>query len=86
MNQIRTFLLIAWLMVAFLLWQEWGKEHAPVDAPAATATTSAPRPDGSVGVPVAQAGPVTAPAADHRHFSAHRQVPRPLRLSLAWGR
>ncbi len=25
---------------------------------------------------------VTAPAADHRHLSAHRQVPRLLRLSL----
>ena len=26
---------------------------------------------------------VTAPAADHRHLSTHRQVPRPLRLSLS---
>jgi hypothetical protein len=28
---------------------------------------------------------VTAPAADHRRLSAHRQVPRPLRLSLSLG-
>ena len=28
---------------------------------------------------------VTAPAADHRHLSTHRQVPRPLRLSLSLG-
>lgn len=27
MNQTRTFLLAAWLMVAFLLWREWGNEH-----------------------------------------------------------
>ncbi|MEZ5433324.1 MAG: hypothetical protein R3F31_19615 [Verrucomicrobiales bacterium] len=29
---------------------------------------------------------VTAPAADHHHLSTHRQVPRPLRLSLSLGR
>jgi hypothetical protein len=29
---------------------------------------------------------VTAPAADHHHLSAHRQVPRPLRLPLSLGR
>ena len=34
MNQIRTFLLIAWLMVAFLLWQEWGKEKVASAQPA----------------------------------------------------
>jgi hypothetical protein len=28
---------------------------------------------------------VTAPAADRRHLSTHRQVPRPLRLSLSLG-
>ena len=27
MNQIRTFLVLAWLMVAVLLWMEWGKEQ-----------------------------------------------------------
>ena len=34
MNQIRTFLVIAWLMVAFLLWQEWGKEQEAQQQPA----------------------------------------------------
>ena len=29
MNQTRAFLLIAWLMVATLLWMEWGKFNAP---------------------------------------------------------
>jgi len=28
---------------------------------------------------------VTAPAADHHHLSARRQMPRPLRLSLSLG-
>jgi len=28
---------------------------------------------------------VTAPAADRHHLSTHRQVPRPLRLSLSLG-
>ena len=43
MNQTRVFLILAWLMVAMLLWMEWGKEQAapPAAAPAAvTATTT----------------------------------------------
>ena len=28
MNQTRVFLIFAWLMVAMLLWMEWGKERA----------------------------------------------------------
>ena len=28
MNQTRVFLILAWLMVAMLLWMEWGKEQA----------------------------------------------------------
>ena len=38
MNQTRVFLLFAWLMVATLLWMEWGKEQA---APPATPTPAA---------------------------------------------
>ena len=38
MNQTRVFLIVAWLMVATLLWMEWGKEKS---APAQPATTSA---------------------------------------------
>ncbi|MCY7355410.1 MAG: membrane protein insertase YidC [Lysobacter sp.] len=40
MNQTRVFLIFAWLMVATLLWVEWGKERA-APAPAAEATTAA---------------------------------------------
>ena len=38
MTQTRTFLIFAWLMVATLLWMEWGKEKS---APPASATTTA---------------------------------------------
>jgi YidC/Oxa1 family membrane protein insertase len=42
MNQTRVFLIFAWLMVATLLWMEWGKEAAapPATAETAQATTS----------------------------------------------
>jgi len=35
MNQTRTFLILAWLMVAVLLWMEWNKEQVAPPAPAA---------------------------------------------------
>ncbi|WP_303748126.1 membrane protein insertase YidC [Stenotrophomonas pigmentata] len=38
MNQTRVFLIFAWLMVAVLLWMEWGREKAAPD-PATVATT-----------------------------------------------
>ena len=43
MNQTRVFLLIAWLLVATLLWMEWNKEQTAAlqTPPAATQTTSA---------------------------------------------
>ena len=42
MNQTRMFLIFAWLMVASLLWVEWGKDKAAPETPATTtaATTS----------------------------------------------
>jgi YidC/Oxa1 family membrane protein insertase len=58
MNQIRTFLVIAWLMVAFLLWQEWGKEQEAQQqpAPAIPATGQAlPQAPAVSGVPAANA-------------------------------
>ena len=73
MNQTRVFLILAWLMVAVLLWMEWGKEQAapPATAPAPTTAISqegaVPQPgaalpaDGSV--PTATAAPPPATAA-----------------------
>jgi YidC/Oxa1 family membrane protein insertase len=66
MNQTRVFLIFAWLMVATLLWIEWGKRNAapeaPIPVPAVTAV-----PTGSSTVPSAAAllppAPAPAPAA-----------------------
>src|SRR5687768_2243670 len=64
MNQTRVFLFFAWLMVATLLWMEWGKFNAPKPANLATATTQ-PQPSNVGSVPAAvpvpsQAAPATA--------------------------
>jgi YidC/Oxa1 family membrane protein insertase len=42
MNQTRTFLIFAWLMVAVLLWMEWGKDKQPAPAEAETAQQAPP--------------------------------------------
>ena len=45
MNQTRSFLLIAWLMVAALLWMEWNRSNSavvPATTPAATASNNSP--------------------------------------------
>ncbi|MFC5570839.1 membrane protein insertase YidC [Lysobacter yangpyeongensis] len=70
MNQTRLFLIFAWLMVATLLWMEWGKEKAAPEAPTATQTvpvmpTTAPgtvpnAPSTALATPVA---PAATPAA-----------------------
>ncbi len=59
MNQTRVFLILAWLMVATLLWMEWGKEQAAPAEP--TATTTAPAVNGGSTVPTAAA--LAAPGA-----------------------
>ncbi|KFN43811.1 membrane protein insertase YidC [Arenimonas oryziterrae] len=64
MTQTRSFLLIAWLFVAALLWMEWGK--APADAAPGAVTTSATAPaapvPGAPGVPAAPSSPGQPPA------------------------
>jgi len=42
MNQTRTFLIFAWMMVAVLLWMEWGKDKQPAPAAAETAQQAPP--------------------------------------------
>ena len=68
MNQTRLFLIFAWLMLATLLWMEWGKEKV---APATPAVTSSSATTGAVpsatGVPAATgipAAPGAAPSAN----------------------
>ncbi len=60
MNQIRTFLILAWLMVAVLLWMEWGKEKT---AAAAQPQTSAAPAVPSSTVPGVQSGSAAVPTA-----------------------
>ena len=62
MNQTRTFLILAWLMVAVLLWMEWNKEQAA--PPPAPVTAGAPMADVPAAVPTAPASaPGQAPGA-----------------------
>ncbi len=62
MTQTRTFLIFAWLMVATLLWMEWGKERdAP--PPAAIVSTGTTQMPGSTVPASAGAHVPTAPAA-----------------------
>jgi YidC/Oxa1 family membrane protein insertase len=66
MNQTRVFLLFAWLMVATLLWMEWGKERAAPAAATPAATRAVP---GAGAVPATPAtgtvpaAPLAAPAS-----------------------
>ncbi|NDK39523.1 membrane protein insertase YidC [Pseudoxanthomonas gei] len=56
MNQTRLFLIFAWLMVASLLWVEWGKFNAP-KPPSVVAATAQPQPSSLSSVPSAQPVP-----------------------------
>jgi YidC/Oxa1 family membrane protein insertase len=71
MNQTRTFLIFAWMMVAVLLWMEWGKDRQP--APVAAETTQQQAPPaagalpgmepGAAGAEIPSASPVGATGA-----------------------
>ncbi|MDH5830743.1 membrane protein insertase YidC [Luteimonas sp. M1R5S18] len=61
MNQTRTFLILAWLMVAVLLWMEWNKEQA-APPPAAPTTAAAPTADAAAAVPAAPSTTAPVPA------------------------
>jgi YidC/Oxa1 family membrane protein insertase len=59
MNQTRTFLLVAWFALAFLLWQDWQQDHA------APATVANPPAVNANAIPAANASvPASAPAAN----------------------
>ena len=67
MTQTRTFLLIAWLLVAFLLWDAWQKDYgatraAPPQAPVAAVDPSIPEPVAQASVPTLQSA--EEPAVD----------------------
>ena len=63
MNQTRVFLIVAWLMVATLLWMEWGKEKsAPAPAADTSSQTTANPGDGTVPAPAAASAEVPTAA------------------------
>ena len=67
MTQTRTFLIVAWLVVAFLLWDAWQKDQLATHSAAPTLTqvdsSTAPAPDGSVpSAPVIDATPASSEA------------------------
>lgn len=64
MNQTRVFLIFAWLMVAVLLWMEWGRDKAAPATPTVAAQTQATVPGAAGSVPGATVpqAPGSAPA------------------------
>lgn len=91
MNQSRVFLLIAWLMLATLLWMEWGKEQQAARTPAAPAQAAAPVapmvpgqvPQVAAGVPAAPGSQTAAtPAAPVAAVEARTDV---LHLTFSGG-
>lgn len=79
MNQTRVFLILAWFIVASLLWMEWGKEQATPPAPAAQ--TAAPTANGAV--PGAVPGAIPAPGAAPSAPSAPGVPGAPASMSAA---
>ncbi|MCB1567728.1 MAG: membrane protein insertase YidC [Xanthomonadales bacterium] len=86
MTQTRTFLIVAWLVVAFLLWDAWQKDQHPRSPAEAVTTTSTavadqaiPAADGSVpAVPQVSAGPAEASLEN-----APLEAPRTRTLTLS---
>jgi YidC/Oxa1 family membrane protein insertase len=82
MNQTRVFLIFAWLMVAVLLWMEWGREHeAPKTPTPATQPAAAVPPASDGDVPAAPgavpaAGAAGTPAATAQAQPAAAPAPR----------
>jgi YidC/Oxa1 family membrane protein insertase len=83
MNQTRSFLILAWAMVAALLWMQWNADHAPKTAAAdATANQSVPAPNNAAlptvgaipAAPGAQLAQPTAPAAAQAQAAASIEV------------
>ncbi|MBE2291230.1 MAG: membrane protein insertase YidC [Xanthomonadales bacterium] len=83
MNQTRVFLIFAWLMVAMLLWMEWGKERAAPPAaatPVAAATASAAA---AAAIPAAVPGPATPAAAGDPAVPAATPAVSPAAIATA---
>ena len=81
MNQTRVFLILAWLMVAMLLWMEWGKEQAAPPTEATTTSLPAAGPDAAA-IPAAVPA-ATTPSADPSVPAASMPVAAPVQASAS---
>jgi YidC/Oxa1 family membrane protein insertase len=83
MNQVRTFLLFAWLLVGFLLWEAWQRDYvyAPAAEPAAADSAALPAvPDDSLpSVPVPEA-PGETPLAGPASEAVEAPIATPVRI------
>ncbi|MCB1743166.1 MAG: membrane protein insertase YidC, partial [Gammaproteobacteria bacterium] len=62
-EQLRTFLIIGWCLVAFMLWNAWQEDYGP-KPPAPTTTEAVPGADGPAdSTTAAAAGQSTTPVA-----------------------
>jgi YidC/Oxa1 family membrane protein insertase len=79
MNQTRSFLLLAWAMVAALLWMQWNAEHAPTSAASASAATAQSVPATPVDGPQAPTGAIPVapgtPSAQPMQAAAPQAAP-----------
>ncbi|HYG06764.1 MAG TPA: membrane protein insertase YidC [Stenotrophomonas sp.] len=84
MNQTRVFLLLAWLMVAALLWMEWGREKAAPPAPETAAAQALPpardadAAPGTSAAAIPQANVPGAPATQPSQPAAVAATPAPV--------
>src|SRR5690554_6807725 len=84
MTQTRTFLLIAWLVVAFLLWDAWQKDYnRPAVAPAQTAGVDALIPSAADPGALPSAGEIPAPSVSGELPETDTQVPAEATVVLA---
>ena len=81
MNQTRVVLILAWLMVAMLLWMEWGKEQAAPPTEATTTSLPAAGPDAAA-IPAAVPA-ATTPSADPSVPAASMPVAAPVQASAS---
>lgn len=63
MNQTRTFLMIAWVMLAVLCWQAWEQDHAPPPAAPAASAAASPAAASASALPAIPGPTQTHPAA-----------------------
>ncbi|MEO6226476.1 MAG: membrane protein insertase YidC, partial [Thermomonas sp.] len=77
MTQTRTFLFIAWLMVAAFLWMEWNKEHQPqpvAQTPSAVVAAAGAVP--SANIPAANIPSASVPGTVAPQVMTPAQAPR----------